>query len=166
MTFLAPPICHLAEIPIEDANALLIRWQHRMGACNRPSDPIWSHALFEHGEPVAVTIAATLIRTHTVSGIPRADALELARLCAARPTLTRVMLRLWRDMVLPAIADRHGFRMAISYQDAVLHTGATYRLDGWRVIGKSSSGTDQRSGRKGRSKVVWAWTIPEPASAP
>ena len=47
---------------------------------------------------------------------------------------------------------------AISYQDADLHNGDTYRFDGWKREGYSSSGNDSRSGRKGRNKWIWVWT--------
>jgi antitoxin VapB len=155
---LAPPICHVAEIDIADANGKLIAWGHRMGPCNRPNGAVWAHGLFEHGKPVAVAIAAGLIR-EKCAGFSREDAFELARLCAARPTLCRVMLRLWREMVAPAICRAHGFRWAVSYQDKALHSGNTYRLDGWKVVGESRSGTDPRSGRKGRSKRIWGWEV-------
>ena len=156
MSALAPAICHVEQVDLEVANKALVAWGHRMGPCKRPNADIWAHALFEHGEPVAVTIAAGLI-AETCAGFTRAEAFELARLCAARPTLCRVMLRLWREMVAPAICRVHGYRWAVSYQDKALHTGNTYRLDGWDVVGESRSGTDRRSGRKGRSKRIWGW---------
>jgi hypothetical protein len=154
---LVPPIAHLAEVDLDVANRCLVAWGHRMGPFNRPYDT-WCHALFEHGEPVAVVIAATLVR-ETCAGLDRSQAIELARLCAARPHLCRPALRLWREMVLPALARAHGYSWAVSYQDAVLHTGDTYRFDGWLSMARSRSGTDQRSGRKGRSKVIWGWPI-------
>jgi antitoxin VapB len=120
----------------------------------------WAHGLFEHGELVAVVIASDLIAP-TCAGKTRAEAVELARLCASRKDLCRVMLRLWREMVLPWIARKHGYSVAVSYQDAKLHSGNTYRFDGWKKIGASRSGTDKRSGRKGRSKVIWAWHLKE-----
>jgi hypothetical protein len=65
-----------------------------------------------------------------------------------------VALRLWREFVFPTL----GYRYAISYQDADLHNGNTYRFDGWKrlpLIGRS--GPDSRSGRLGRRKYVWLW---------
>lgn len=122
--------------------------------------PTFCHGLFHNGDLVAVTTASGLIR-HRVGGVPpelkdvltRAATIELSRLCAARPTLNRAMLRLWRDCVLPSLPCQ----FAISYQDAFLHSGATYRNDGWQRVGYSHSGTDKRSGRKGRNKWVWLW---------
>ena len=84
----------------------------------------------------------------------REECCELSRLCCERPDLCRVVLRLWREFVFPAT----GKHWAISYQDAVAHTGNLYRFDGWVRLGKSRSGTDQRSGRRGRNKVIWGWT--------
>ena len=150
---LIAPIQHLAQIELAEANAALVRWGHRMGACNRPNADIWPHGMFEHGRLVAVTIGAGLIRERTVDGLTRNDAMELARLCAARADLCRVMLRLWREMIFPA----YGYPWAISYQDEALHSGDTYRFDGWIPLGRSRSGTDSRSGRKGRSKTIWGW---------
>lgn len=149
---LAPPIQHIEAFSMADANAALLRWGHRMGPCIRPSD-LAAHGMFAHGELVAVTVTAGLIQPNTLAGLTRADAIELARLCAARPSLCRPMLRLWREFVFPAF----GRAWAISYQDEALHTGNTYRFDGWIAIGRSRSGTDARSGRKGRNKTVWGW---------
>ncbi len=55
--------------------------------------------------------------------------------------------------------------MRNSYQDADMHSGNTYRFDGWTRIGFSSSGTDIRSGRKGRRKWIWHWGQTVPANA-
>ena len=103
--------------------------------------------------------AGALIRER-VAGLSRAEAVELGRLCAATPHLCRPMLRLWREMVLPDLARAYGYRWAVSYQDAALHTGNLYRFDGWVRLATSRSGTDPRSGRKGRNKVIWGWQIP------
>ena len=93
----------------------------------------------------------------------RDQALELGRLCAVRPDLCRVMLRLWREFVFPDLCRAHGFGGRSPTRNSALHTGNLYRFDGWQRVGKSSSGTDQRSGRKGRNKVIWGWKLPEAA---
>ena len=154
---LAPPIAHLAEISKGELNQLLEEWGHKMGPWTRPTFRGWFHALYHHGSPVAVTAAGDLIRPNTVGGLTREDAFELARLCAVRPHLCRPMLRLWRELIFPALCAAHGWSWAISYQDSTLHSGATYRHDGWVRLGISRSGTDHRSGRRGRNKVVWGW---------
>jgi antitoxin VapB len=64
------------------------------------------------------------------------------------------MLRLWRELILPALP----YEWAVSYQDADLHKGDVYRLDGWVRIGFSTSGTDPRGGvTASRRKVIWGW---------
>lgn len=60
---------------------------------------------------------------------------------------------MWREFVLPALP----FEGAVSYQDADLHNGHTYRCDGWERVARSRSGVDTRSGRPGRDKWVWQY---------
>lgn len=152
------PIAALVTIELAEANQLLIAWQHKMGPVCRPNGYERSQVLLHNGDPVAVTVTSSLVRQN-VGGRPdltRENTIELSRLCAARPSLCRVMLRLWREMVFPAL----GYTYAISYQDADLHTGNTYRFDGWQRVAYSHSGTDTRSGRKGRNKWIWLWELP------
>lgn len=158
---LIAPIAHIAQIDMDEANNALVSWGHRMGACNRPNADIWAHGLHEHGRLVAVAVTAGLV-ARTCAGFTRAEAVELARLCAARPDLCRVMLRMWREFVFPPLCHCYGYQWAVSYQDEALHSGDTYRFDGWVRLDRSRSGTDQRSGREGRSKTIWGWH-PDPA---
>jgi len=152
------PIVTFEPVSLETANALLTQWSHKMGPCVRGNARGLCHALFHEGNPVAVTITATLIRECVGGGnghLTRENTIELARLCAARPGLCRVVLRLWREFVLPTLP----YEYAISYQDADIHNGNTYRFDGWERIGDiARSVTDSRSGRKGRNK--WVWQFP------
>lgn len=160
------PGCSLVSfdpIPLADANHYLMSWGHQMGELHRGNQGALCHALFHGGHPVAVTTASRLIAP-VVGNCPwltRDRAIELSRLCAERAGLCRVALRLWREFVFPAL----GFPFAVSYQDADLHTGATYRFDGWQRVGKSRSGTDTRSGRPGRNKWVWQWPALESLEA-
>lgn len=127
-----------------------------MGPLHRGNQGAVCHALTAHGVPVAVTTASNLISPVVGGGcswLTRENTIELSRLCAARAGLCRVALRLWREFVFPAL----GYPFAISYQDADLHNGNTYRFDGWKRIGRSKSGVDTRSGRKGRDKIIWLW---------
>ncbi len=147
-------------IDIEVANVCLTEWQHKMGPCERVKTTFWCHGLWYHDDLVAVTVATSLM-TGTIGGghglpLGRSNTIELARLCAVRSGICRVILRQWRDVAFPEL----GVPNVISYQDADLHNGDTYRFDGWKRIGKSDSGTDQRSGRVGRSKYVWLWESP------
>lgn len=153
-TPLMPFVC-FERITLEQANHCLTEWGHKMGPCVRGNSKGWSHALICDGKPVAVTVAATLIRdaVGNAPGLDRSNTVELARLCAVRPGLCRVAIRLWREFVFPAL----GYQFAINYQDSELHNGNTYRFDGWTRISYSHSGVDSRSGRKGRNKWVWMW---------
>ena len=154
-TFIAFPMVSFDSIELEEANDLLMRWGHKMGPCCRGNSRGWSHALRHEGRPVAVTVTANLIRER-VGGAPwltRETSVELARLCAERSNLCRVALRMWREFVLPTLP----YRYAMSYQDADLHNGNTYRFDGWQRVARARSGPDTRSGRPGRDKWVWVW---------
>jgi antitoxin VapB len=151
------PLVTFEEVSREEANRLLDSWGHKMGPMERGNMAGVHYALLHDGRPVAVAMAATLIRECVGGGmqhLTRENTIELARLCAERPGLCRVALRLWREFVFPLM----GYQYAISYQDADLHNGNTYRFDGWERVAFSSSGTDQRSGRKGRRKWIWLWT--------
>jgi hypothetical protein len=151
---LFPPIAHLEAIDRGVLNRALVAWQHKMGPWERPDfGKARFHGLFHNGELVAIAATDQLI-AETCAGLGRHEALELGRLCAVRPGLCRPMLRLWREFIFPA----YGYRWAVSYQDAIEHSGNLYRFDGWVKLGTSSSGTDQRSGAKGRRKVIWGWS--------
>ena len=154
---LVDPLVSFDCIDLADLNRCLIAWDHKMGPWERPNFGSQSfHGLRHNGNLVAVTAAAPLIPKQTV-GLTRDVAFELGRVCASTPHLCRPTLRLWREFAFPAICHVHGWTWAISYQDAKLHTGNLYKLDGWMSIGKSNSGTDNRSGKTGRSKIIWGW---------
>jgi antitoxin VapB len=159
---LITPVCHIEAIDRDRLNSLLVEWGHKMGPYNRPSYAIEAHhALMHHGTPVAVTAASDTVREVVgKTGIRRDQCVELARLCACRPHLCRAMLRLWREFIAPAVAAVHHRQIAISYQDADLHSGQTYRFDGWRVIGRGGGGgTDARTGRRSRDLRIWAYPL-------
>lgn len=149
-----PNVVVFAEISLQQANEALTEWGHRMGPLARGNQGAICHGLYSGMELMAVTTVSTLI-TPVVDGgsFSREDTCELSRLCAARSGLCRVAIRLWREFVFPTLP----YRAAISYQDADLHSGATYRFDGWQRVAFSHSGTDKRSGRKGRNKWIWSW---------
>ncbi|ORE90981.1 hypothetical protein [Aurantimonas sp. 22II-16-19i] len=161
---LVPPIMHIEAIDRRDVNQLLVAWGHRMGAVNRPVYSFEAHhAMFQHGEPVAVTVTGETAREVVGStGLFRTEVAELVRLCALRPGMCRPMLRIWREMIFPLIAARHRRSFAVSYQDEALHTGNLYRFDGWIFIGKGGGGgLDSRTGRSGRSMKIWGWAQTE-----
>lgn len=167
------PLVSFDKIELEDANRLLVQWGHKMGPLERGNEAGSHFALYHHGRPVAVAMASSLIRECVGGGLghmTRADTVELSRLCAERKGLCRVAVRLWREYVLPDLtipgaAASERYAQAISYQDADLHNGNTYRFDGWKREAFSSSGTDQRSGKKGRRKWIWVWRVPAAMAA-
>lgn len=154
------PVVTFEPIERNVLNACLRAWGHKMGEWKRPIYKEWLSGLFHNGRPVAVLAATTLIRRRC-GGFTRDEAFELGRVCAARRDINRAALRLWREFVFPDICRAEGFVAVISYQDAVLHSGDLYRFDGWHKVGESRSGTDKRSGRKGRRKIIWAYDFRE-----
>jgi len=155
------PLAALCEVELADANRCLVAWGHRMGRLHRGCQGARSFVLFEGSEPVGVACASALIGEIAggVRWLTRDRCVELSRLCASRPGLCRVVLRLWREVCFPLM----GREFAVSYQDAVIHSGATYRFDGWQRVAFSHSGFDRRSGRLGRDKWVWVWPPGPPA---
>lgn len=150
------PIVALEQIEISELNSALVSWKHKMGALARPGMEPWFHGLYDHDRLVAVSSASRLVNA-TAGGFTRGEAFELSRVCAIEPDWCRVMLRLWRNTVFPLICRSTSCEYAISYQDADVHTGNLYRFDGWARTIFSHSGTDTRSGRKGRNKWIWVW---------
>jgi hypothetical protein len=148
-----PPLVAVERIENHEADAALTAWGHKMGPCKRPVGKLVSHGMFHKGRLVSVAVTADLV-TGTCAGYTRAQAIELARLCAERPDLCRPLLRLWREFIFPEF----GREWAVSYQDESLHSGNVYRFDGWVSLRTHQhSGTDRRSGRKGRVKTIWGW---------
>ena len=154
---LVPPFISFDAIGREELNSCLVAWGHKMGPWHRPNYGCEVfHGLCHNGELVAVTAAARMIPEAT-AGLSRDEAFELGRVCAARRDLNRATLRLWRAFVFPAFCKAHGWKWVISYQDAALHSGDLYRFDGWVKLGHSNSGSDARSGKRGRRKVIEGW---------
>lgn len=152
------PRATLEDCDMAQANTLLLAWHHKMGPIRRPPEyGFWAQQLLHEGKPVALMVAAALVRERVGGGLShlsRANTIELARVCAARPGLCRVAVRLWRELVFPSLGKPY----AISYQDSAEHRGDLYRFDGWvRLAQVRASGTDHRSGRKGRPRVIWGW---------
>lgn len=141
---------------LDEVNQCFVEWGHKMGPVLRGNQQGVNHVLTHAGNPVAATSAHSLIAPNVGGGhkeLTRENTYELSRLCASESGLCRVALRLWTKFVFPTL----GMQFAISYQDADLHNGQTYRFDGWRRGGYARSGKDTRSGRPGRNKWVWIW---------
>ena len=156
------PLVRFDPVELPEANRLLEAWAHKIGPLKRGNQGALCHALYHGPDAVAVTTASNLIAPNVGGGLAmltRENTIELSRLCASRPGLCRVALRLWREFVWPQL----GYCYAVSYQDADLHNGLTYRFDGWQRAAYAHSGRDTRSGRPGRNKWVWVWPAIAPA---
>lgn len=150
------PLVSFQDIELDLANSLLIDWAHKMGPLRRGNQSAVCHALFHNDKPIALTTASTIINPCLAvpgGNFTRHNTIELSRLCACRPGLCRIAVRIWREFVFPAL----GYAWACSYQDADLHRGHTYRFDGWTRAAFSHSGTDRRTNRLGRDKWIWIW---------
>lgn len=161
MPLLVDPFVSFDTIDRDELNRCLVAWDHKMGPLNRPeyTAPI-DFVLREHGEPLAIVAADTLIRA--TCGLTRGDAFEVSRICSSpqRRGISSLMMRLWRTFGYPQIARAWGTPWAISYQDAARHTGNLYRYDGWLIYGYSTSGSDPRAlpgTASVRRKVIWGW---------
>lgn len=165
------PLVAFEAIDRDALNRALVDWGHKMGPLHRPRFGIFGsdHGLFHEGHLVAVVATEQMIAAETC-GLSRDEAFELARVCAVRPDLCRAIVRIWREFAFPCFAGATNppRSWAISYQDAVEHTGGLYRLDGWVRLGETRSGSDQRGRegrRRGRTKVVWGWNADPAARA-
>jgi hypothetical protein len=157
----------LYPLDIGEANELLTKWGHRLGPCLRPFHQE-SYAFFVNSEPISVAISASAVSA-TVAGYGRQQVVELARLCTAPEwsSLTRVMLRLWRELCGPRWAPWRPVA-AISYHQNAHYKGNIYRFDGWECL-RTDAGSDSLGGRMGAawkrstddpargSKTLWRW---------
>jgi hypothetical protein len=117
---LIDPLVSFDAIGLDELNACLVAWEHKMGPWTRPAFGREAfHGLRIHGELVAVTAAARLIPAAT-AGFSRDEAVELGRVCAGRKWMNTVAVRLWREVVFRGLCRAYGFRWAISYQDRKL----------------------------------------------
>lgn len=160
MTGFLSPLVSFDALGRDELNDCLVAWGHRMGPLRRPQYTVGlAHGIRLDGRLVAVAATEQMIPARTC-GLLRSEAFELARVCASGRSWCRVVVRLWRLAVFPAVSRAWGCPWAISYQDAVEHRGDLYRFDGWVRLGFSRSGPDARAPggpRPGRKKVVWGW---------
>lgn len=158
------PMVGLMPIEVDEANQLLVAWQHKLGPCNRPFRQE-AFALELDGRPISLAISASAVSA-TVGGYARTEVVELARLCAlpGNRWANRVMLRLWREVCAPRWAC-WPVRAAISYSKNAEHRGDLYRCDGWERLqedcGSSGGGTWSRRREPGEpvdgTKTLWVW---------
>lgn len=139
------PIVGLYPMPVAEANALLVEWEHKLGPCNRPFHQE-AFALEVTGRPVAVAVSASIVNG-PVASFDRQQVVELARLAACEPWANRVMLRLWRE-TCARLWPCWPVEAAVSYSHNGMHTGDLYRFDGWRKVrddaGSSGGGSWSR----------------------
>ena len=128
MRLLDVPLSGLYPIDNQEANRLLVEWNHKLGPCNRPFKTE-SYALEVNGEPVAVAMTCSIIHG-PVAGYDLKQVVELARLAASNNWANRVMIRLWREVCAPKWTC-WPVQAAVSYSHNALHGGSTYRTDGW-----------------------------------
>lgn len=155
------PLISFDAIERDALNDCLVRWDHKMGPLERPMFGVSGNYGLRHADTLVAVIAHDSLITAETCELSRKDSFELSRVCAVRPGLCRVVLRLWREFVFPRVCEAGRYNWVISYQDRVAHKGDIYRLDGWVRHGNTSSGTDTRAKggiRRGRKKTVWGWT--------
>lgn len=143
------PISGLYPVEPHEANALLVRWGHKLGPCERPYHQE-GFALEVDGVPVAVAMSASIVNG-PVGSFGRFEVVELARLAAANPWANRVMLRLWRELCAPRWKGWE-VKAAVSYSHNGMHSGNIYRFDGWEKIRDDAGGSRGGGGRRVRDK--------------
>lgn len=172
LTLAPAALAGVHAVPMDEANVLLEKWGHYLGACNRPFGQ--EGFVLATGHPVAVavsasTVSATVTCAHGIT-YTRKQLVELARLAAAERWSTRVMLRLWREVCAPAWP--HWLpAAAIAYSRNDRHEGRIYRFDGWErcTVNAGSSGggtwstTRTDDDAAGGAKTLWLWHYDEPA---
>lgn len=120
-----------------DAGRLLIDWEHQLGTCDRPfGQDHW--LMLVAGQPTALAVSASIVsptlRDETDQEWPRKQALELARI-AHHPDAwwsMRVMLRLWREALVPQW--EHWTPGLLASYSLPGKTGDLYRFDGWTFV--------------------------------
>lgn len=161
---LAPAaVAGLHRVEMAEANDLLARWEHYLGPCRRPFHQE-GFVLVAAGRPVSVAVSASAVAAET-AGYERRQLVELARLCSGEPWATRVMLRLWREVLAPTW-ESWPVDAAIAYSQNARHDGRLYRFDGWTRVtdraGSSGGGggwsTSRTGGHVARgTKTLWLW---------
>ena len=101
LRLLTVPIAGLMPLPVGDANDLLTEWGHYLGPVKRPFRQE-AYALEVDQRPVSIAVSASIVSVR-VKGFSRTEVVELVRLCTdpGHRWATRVMLRLWREILAP-----------------------------------------------------------------
>lgn len=169
LPLIAPAPVQVVSVTRAESNDLLTRWGHYLGPCLRPFG-VESYALLVDDEPVCVAVSASIVSAK-VGGparvLDRREVVELARLCSGEPWATRVMLRLWRE-VLAGRWPHWPVTALVAYSQNDRHEGRIYRFDGWtRVTDRAGSsgggGTWSHNRHAGHAasgrKTLWAYEV-------
>lgn len=159
------PLASFERIDDDVADRHLVAWGHWLEGCNRPYARN-SFGLYANGQLVSVAVTASTVNGKC-GGWDRQSVIELARLCSLpdQRWATRVCLRLWRELA-PMQWDHWRADAAVSYQNAVRHSGNIYRFDGWTKVAdvKGSTGGGTYSTPKiAEPKAVWVYVYGEMA---
>src|SRR5262245_51541416 len=164
------------DTSIEQANRLLVTWEHKLGPLNRPfrND---AFVLKLGRRPIAVATSSSIIGPEVVGfrnlaerkdavRWQRHEVIELSRLATAPDAAwaSRVMLRLWREVFAPSWPCWKVFA-AISYSHNALHSGDLYRFDGWKRMHDRAGSTSGYGWSNYRppgnvltsKKSLWVW---------
>ena len=151
---------------IEEAvgDRLLVEWGHWLEGCNRPFGKHYFGLSVLGVGLVSVAVSASTVNAKC-AGWARGEVVELARCASAPPHrwATRVCLRLWRE-IAPGCWSRDYWpvKAAVSYQNAIRHSGNLYRFDGWRKVKDVAGGVAGGNWSRGKRydpKAVWEWVI-------
>ena len=168
------PMAGLYPIPLAEANALLVKWGHKLGPVKRPFRSE-AFGLTVDGRTCAVAISASTV-SNTAAGYRRDQLVELARLASSEPWGNRVMLRFWRELCAPRWKC-WPVLAAISYSQNALHRGDIYRFDGWEKVSdkagnanpgkhgfasaeRRQKGTEYATAPIKGAKTLWLWRYP------
>jgi len=169
------PICGGYPIDVEEANRLLIEWNHKLGPVERPfRQEAFGLEICGKGL-IAVAVSGSIINGpisirndegEVVRSYDREEVVELTRLASNVKWANRIMIRAYRELLAPAWKC-WPVKAVVSYSKNEMHSGNTYRFDGWAKIndncgarqamlnrGKRRYGNDDpRAG----SKSLWIW---------
>ena len=174
------PLVGLYPVGIGDANRCLVEWGHRLGPVFRPFRQE-AYGFEVDGALVAVAISGSIVHGPVAAawkdrdgwhvpfedrpeGYARNEVVELTRLAAAESWMSRIMLRLWREVCAPRWKS-WPVRAAVSYSHNAMHRGDLYRFDGWEKVredaGSSGGGTWSRKRKNTDAvfgkKTLWMW---------
>lgn len=168
------PLASFDLIDNQEADRLLVAWEHYLGPCNRPFGR-QCFGLRIYDELVSVAVSASTPNKRCAE-FDRQEVVELARLCTApgHRDLTLVCLRLWRQVAAETWlgAGYRGWekvRAYIAYQDAIKHSGEIYRHDRWTLLkrvpgGRSGPNATWTRKREYRPKNIWGYVLADTPS--